>query len=370
MNRVTRSNVDHSLIQVEDPEQLLRDRCRSMAEPGRRDIDNEEGSEAEEMNIPDLFMPDLENTPLEEAIRNGMAMNNRKTIYRICCPRLKQYIRVDTLTVKLPEGQLEVPTDPAVDFVANCTSTPFDQPRLLVEAMEHLITRHPELTILPGDDLPIVRKRYLSCYKLLERLNHYIDLCIRYGECFLRHKEAQLSRDTNETLRKELVEEILMARISSNMDKIMASLLRDNSFRKGNKKATYPTPKVNPRVSSVSSISEICSMKEALKDECRGILQVAFLPEPEEGANREPRVTTPGEDIPDAMARPREERRRSNLSVNTNNTCPTDRPTVNFSDREQHRTNVISEVQQNLMNISNSNDRASNTNIHPDRSDN
>ena len=161
-----------------------------MAEPGRRDHDNEEGNEPEEVNMAILFVPDLENTPLEEAIWNGMAMNNRKTIYRICCPRLKEHIRVDTMTVKLPEGQLEFPTDPPVDFVENCAPTPFDQPRLLVEAMQCLITMHPELTILPGDNLPIVRNRYLTCYELLERLNHYIDLCIRYGECFLRHKEA------------------------------------------------------------------------------------------------------------------------------------------------------------------------------------
>ena len=224
--------------------------------------------------------------------------------------------------------------------------------------------------------ITVLRKRvmYLSHYELLERLNHYIDLCIMYGECFLRHEEAQLSRDMRETLRKELAEEILMARISSNMDKIMAQLFRDNSFRKGNKKATYPTPKVNPRASSVRSVSEIRSMKEALEDECRGILQVVFLPEPEEGATREPRVITPEEDIHDATGRPREERRRSNLSVNTNTNNaqqhPTERPTINFNDREQHKTNIISEVQQNLMNISNSNDWASNVNVCPDHSDN
>ena len=136
MSTVTRSHIDHSLLQVEDPEQLLRDRRRSMAEPGnlRRDSDNEEGSKTEEVNIPNLFVPDLDNTPLVDAIRNGMAMNDRKTIYRICCPKLKTHIGVDTLTVTLPEGELEVPTDPPVDFVANCASTPFDQPRLLVEA--------------------------------------------------------------------------------------------------------------------------------------------------------------------------------------------------------------------------------------------
>ena len=173
---------------------------------------------------------------------------------------------------------------------------------------------------------------------------------------------------TNETLRKELDQEILMARISSITEKIMNSLLKDISFRKGNKKAIYPTPKVNPRASSFTSTGALRSMKTALEDECRGIMQVAFITEPYQGASST--VITPGEDISDAMARPREERRRSNLSVNTNNTRPTDRPTVNFNDRERHQTNVISEVQQNLMNISNSNDRARNANVHPDCSDN
>ena len=148
----------------------------------------------------------------------------------------------------------------------------------------------------------------------------------------------------------------------------MNLLLKDISFRKGNKKVIYPTPKVNPRASSFTSTGELHSMKAALEDECRGIMQVACITEPDEGASS--RVITPGEDIPDATARPRDKRRRSNLSVNTNNTCPTDRPTVNFNNREHHRTNIISEVQQNLMNISNSNDRASNMNVCPDHSDN
>ena len=70
--------------------------------------------------------------------------------------------------------------------------------------MQHLVTTQPELTMLPGDNVPIVRGRYLSRYELLERLNHYADLCVIYGECFLRHEEAQLSREREEILRKEL----------------------------------------------------------------------------------------------------------------------------------------------------------------------
>ena len=60
MQRVTRSNADNTLLQVEDPEQILRERRRSMAEQAKqgrgnpretRDSDGEEYSKAEEVNI-------------------------------------------------------------------------------------------------------------------------------------------------------------------------------------------------------------------------------------------------------------------------------------------------------------------------------
>ena len=177
-----------------------------------------------------------------------------------------------------------MPTDPPVNFMANCVPTLFDQPRLLVEAMQSLVTTQPELAILPGDNIPLIRDRYLTHYKLLDRLNHYIDLCVMYGECFLRHKNAQLSRERDKIKRKEMHKEILMSKISSNMDKLLGHLMRDNKFRKANKKAMYPIPKINPRASPAGSAAEIRSMKNALKDECRGISQVALLPEPEESA--------------------------------------------------------------------------------------
>ena len=110
-------------------------------------------------------------------------------------------------------------------------------------------------------------------------------------------------------------------------------------------------------------------MKEGLKDEGRNILRIAFLAESEEGS-------APGEDIPDASDRRMEDDRWPNLSVNTGPSQSTqprhaDR-TVNFQSREQHRSNVISEVQQSLMNISNSQniqDQASNANVRSARSD-
>ena len=392
MQRVTRSNADNTLLQVEDPEQIIRHRSMAdQAEQGRgnprdtRDSDGEEYSKAEEMNIRDLYVPDLNNTPLQRAIRNRMALNDTQTVYRIRCPLLKEYIGKDTLTVYLPEGRLEVPTEPPVDFMANCAPTPFDQPRLLIEAMQSLVQTQPKLTILPGDDIPLVRDRYLSRNELIERLSNYVDLCVLYLESALRHESAQLHGDRDEILRKETHEETLMQRISSNMDKLLAHMQRDIRFRKANRKIQYPTPKINPRIAPPVSAQEIRKMKDGLKDEGRNIVQIAFLPEPEEGASGGPRITMPGEDIPDTPGRRREEERRSNLSVNTNTTPNTnngptqgaqprhtDRAadrTVNFQDREQHRTNVISEVQQNLMNISNSQntqDQANNANVRPD----
>ena len=271
MQRVTRSNADNTLVQVEDPEQILRERRRSMAEQaeqGRgnprvtRDSDGKEYSEAKEVNIRDLYVPDLDNTPLQRAIRSGMALNEEKTIYRIRCPKLKEYIGKDTLTVFLPEGQLEVPTDPPVDFVADCAPTPFDQPRLLIEAMQSLVQTQSELTILPGDDIPLVRDRYLSRDELIERLANYVDLCVLYTESALRHESAQLHGDRDEILRKEMHEGTLMQRISTIMDKLLAHMQRDIKFRKANKKSTVPRPKDKPRLAPPGSAQEIHTMKE------------------------------------------------------------------------------------------------------------
>ena len=185
--------------------------------------------------------------------------------------------------------------------------------------MQSLVQTQPELTILPGDDTPLVRDRYLSRNELIERLSNYVDLCVMYAESAVRHESAQLHGDREEILRKETHEETLMQRLSSNMDKLLAHMQRDIRFRKANRKIQYPTPKINPRIAPPVSAQEICKMKDGLKDECRNIMQFAFLPEPEEGASGGPRITIPGEDIPDAPGRRREEERRSNLSVNTNN---------------------------------------------------
>ena len=72
--------------------------------------------------------------------------------------------------------------------------------------MQSLVQTQPELTILPGDDTPVVRDRYLSRNELIERLSNYVDLCVMYAESAVRHESAQLHGDREEILRKEMHE--------------------------------------------------------------------------------------------------------------------------------------------------------------------
>ena len=68
--------------------------------------------------------------------------------------------------------------------------------------MQSLIQTQPELTILPGDDTPLVRDRYLSRNELIERLLNYVDLCVMYAESAVRHESAQLHGDREEILKE------------------------------------------------------------------------------------------------------------------------------------------------------------------------
>ena len=54
--------------------------------------------------IPNLFVPDLNNTCLPEAVERGMALNNNGTEYMIICPALKRYIGTDRMRVEIPSG--------------------------------------------------------------------------------------------------------------------------------------------------------------------------------------------------------------------------------------------------------------------------
>ena len=69
-----------------------------MATPGHRDPKDNSNSENENdqsRNIPLLYVPDLANTVLSEAIKDGVQVGNTGTEYIIPTPLLKEVIGID-----------------------------------------------------------------------------------------------------------------------------------------------------------------------------------------------------------------------------------------------------------------------------------
>ena len=106
--------------QQDNRNEIAQDQEDQQQVPGNQE---EDGTGTDQ--IPDLLVPDLDNTHLADAIANGMALNDRRTECIICCPRLKPHIGTDKLKVSIPSGELAVYTKPPVRFVANCAPIPF-----------------------------------------------------------------------------------------------------------------------------------------------------------------------------------------------------------------------------------------------------
>ena len=165
---------DLSLVeQVDNPEVLIRRGQRSMANPQndenivpgnedpvpRRD-DNLWDGDRYTGEIPNLYIPDLNNTPLQDAIERGTPLNTMNTEYLIICLALKEYVGTDRMRVEIPSGILFNDADPPIRFVANCSDVPFQQEHLLISAMEDLVEKNAELVPLPGED-------FRSCHNRL-----------------------------------------------------------------------------------------------------------------------------------------------------------------------------------------------------------
>ena len=130
----------------------------NQGEPNPQDnqVDNNKNGPAEviedrdgpNINIPILYIPDLHNSILSEAIRDGMRVGTTNNQYIIHTPLLKDHIGIDQLKVTLPSENLETCSNPPVSFVTNCQATPF-QDGLLVGALKTFKTENLSLQFIP-----------------------------------------------------------------------------------------------------------------------------------------------------------------------------------------------------------------------------
>ena len=119
----TRSKEEATLAKLTDnPERIGKDKPRkknkNMANVGTPDTNqqpdtgdknqtpNPEGNNEDTQNqdpMDEIYLPDLNNTPLSQALKNGLDYGMENEVM-IECPKLKQYFGVDTFLVQRTSG--------------------------------------------------------------------------------------------------------------------------------------------------------------------------------------------------------------------------------------------------------------------------
>ena len=127
---------------TDDPERIGRNgnrrKNRNMADAGNEDPQCQQPEEHEDNEAGDnnaaapteMYLPDLDNTPLSQALKKGLDWGVEDEVI-VECPKLKQYFRVDTLLVQRTSGQVHLHTkDEDETFPINCLRTKFPIPLL------------------------------------------------------------------------------------------------------------------------------------------------------------------------------------------------------------------------------------------------
>ena len=101
--------------------------------------------------INQMYLPDLNNTPLSQALKTGLDYGLEDEVM-IECPKLKEHFRVDTLLVQRTSGWIRIYTHDEVEtFPINCSRTKFS-PSLLEKALKGAEKQRATPKDLPGED--------------------------------------------------------------------------------------------------------------------------------------------------------------------------------------------------------------------------
>ena len=144
----TRSKGEANLTNfTDDPEKIGKNKCRrkskSMADTGNKDPQHQETEEEHQEPQDDetedtdtinfteeMHLPDLDNTPLSQALKNVLDWLLEDKVM-VECPKLKQYFGMDTLLIQRISGRVHLHTNDEVEtFPIHCSKTKFS-PSLL-----------------------------------------------------------------------------------------------------------------------------------------------------------------------------------------------------------------------------------------------
>ena len=278
---------------MDDPEKIGRNsnrrKGRNMADAGNEGQQCQKPEEHQEDETGDkdtdapteMYLPDLDNTPLSQALKNGLDWGMEDEVM-VECPKLKQYFGVDTLLVQRTSGQVCLHTkDEDETFPISCSKTKFPIP-LFKKALEGAEQQRATPKDLPGEDWPRKIKTILHRMELDSRLDAYAELVGRYARNSVSLEHAHMvSRGSTDGYYEVAKYEIRGRKISNRMDEILAILMQDNAYREQAKIKTYPTPTTNPVNQLITSPVEADKIAEAAQREADNIMAIAFPSGPE-----------------------------------------------------------------------------------------
>ena len=273
---------------MDDPEKIGRNinrrKSRNMADKGNEDPQHRQPEEHQEDETGDedtaapteMYLPDLDNTPLSQALKNGLDWGMEDEVM-VECPKLKQYFGVDTLLIQRISGRVCLHTkDEDETFPISCSRTKFPFP-LLKKALEGAEQQRATPKDLPGEDWPQKIKTILHRMELDSRLDAYAALVSRYARNSVSLEHVHMmSRGSTDGCYEVAKYEIRGRKISNRMDEILAILMQDNAYREQAKIKTYPTPTTNPVNQLITSPIEADKIAEAAQRETDNIIAIAF----------------------------------------------------------------------------------------------
>ena len=229
----------------------------------------------------EMYLPDLDSTPLSQALKNGLDWGMEDEVM-IECPNLKQYFGVDTLLVQRSSGRVHLHTkDEDETFPISCSKTKFPI-SLLRKALEGAEQQRATPKDLPGEDWPRKIKTILHRMELDSRLDAYAELVRRYARNSVSLEHAHMvSRGSTDGYYEVAKYEIRGRKISNRMDEILAILMQDNAYREQAKIKTYPIPTTNPVNQLITSPVEADKIAEAAQREADNNMAIAFPSGPE-----------------------------------------------------------------------------------------
>ena len=277
---------------LDDPEKIGRNKSRRrskrMADAGNKDPQHQETEEDHhepqdeetgdtETVTPsvEMYLPDLDNTPLSQTLKNGLDWGLEDEVM-VECPKLKQYFRVDTLLVQRISGRVCLHTnDEGETFPINCSRTKFS-PSLLEKALERAEKQRATPKDLPGEDWPRKLKTILSRIELDMRLDAYAELVSRYARNSVSLEHAHMvNRGSADGYLEVAKYELRGQKISNRMDEILAVIMQDNAYREQAKFKTYPRPSISPINQLITSPAKADKIVEAAQKEA-DIMVIAF----------------------------------------------------------------------------------------------